>query len=299
MSGEWIKMRNNLWDDPRVGAIVDATDTCEAQVIGALYWLWASADEHTEDGYLPGLTLRQIDRKVGMKGFAEAVAAIGWLHVVEGGIHIARFGEHNGASAKRRASESRRKVSARDADKMRTKAGQKTDNPGSFAHLEEEGEEEQEQGIETLSHTPPAAVDGLEGSFEGHDDKPSPGPTPAGMCAVALNRAGFQITSINPTLLAYLSEGGSLDHLLQLTTQHQFKGKGAGYLLAAARRELTAPAPTVTQGGNGIASPPARIQTAKEALAGAKPDPSKQTAAGPRLALDALKEAGLLRDTQP
>lgn len=131
-------MRGNLWDDPRVSALVDATDSSEAAVVGALYWLWATADQHTEDGTLPGLTLRQVDRKTGIAGFGQAVADVGWIEVIEGGIRIVRFEEHNGASAKRRASESKRKMSARDADKLRT-------NDGQDAHLERELEKEIEQ----------------------------------------------------------------------------------------------------------------------------------------------------------
>ena len=66
MAGDRIKVRGNLWDDPRVGAVVDATESTEAAVVGALYWLWSTADQHTEDGFMPGLTLRQIDRKTGV-----------------------------------------------------------------------------------------------------------------------------------------------------------------------------------------------------------------------------------------
>lgn len=117
MAGDWIKMRGNLWDDPRVGAIVDATDASEAAVVGSLYWLWATADQHTEDGLLPGLTLRQIDRKTGVPGFAAALVAIGWVIEEQGGIRIVKFEEHNGASAKKRCQTAKRvaKHGAKDA----------------------------------------------------------------------------------------------------------------------------------------------------------------------------------------
>lgn len=48
MAGDWIKMRSNLWDDPRVARICDLTDVGEAAVVGGLYWLWATADQHSE-----------------------------------------------------------------------------------------------------------------------------------------------------------------------------------------------------------------------------------------------------------
>lgn len=123
MAGDWIKMRGNLWDDPRVARLCDETDSNESSVIGGLYWLWATADQHTEDGVMPGLTIRQIDRKTGIQGFGAALCLIGWLIDGADGVQIVRFEEHNGKSAKRRCSESVRKMSARDADKARTESG--------------------------------------------------------------------------------------------------------------------------------------------------------------------------------
>lgn len=99
----WIKMRGNLWDDPRVAKICDDTGKREAEVIGGLYWLWSMADEQTDDGTLIGLSTATIDRKTGIKGFGEAVLSIGWIEQLPDGLMIVRFEEHNGASAKRRA----------------------------------------------------------------------------------------------------------------------------------------------------------------------------------------------------
>lgn len=128
MAGEWIKMRTNLWDDPRVSSLCDLTGQPEAMVVGGLYWLWAMADEHTEDGYLPGLTLRAISRKTGVVGLGEAMVQIGWIEVSGDGVRVVNFAEHNGASAKRRSMEAKRKssvrkVSACDADKKRKGSG--------------------------------------------------------------------------------------------------------------------------------------------------------------------------------
>ena len=135
MAGDWIKMRGNLWDDPRVSKLCDLTDQSEAAIVGALYWLWAAADQHTEDGLMPGLTLRQIDRKTGVQGFGAALCQIGWLEDNPDGVRIVNFEDHNGTSAKRRCTDAQRKanvrnVSASDADKQRTESGQKTPNLG-------------------------------------------------------------------------------------------------------------------------------------------------------------------------
>ncbi len=135
MAGDWIKMRGNLWDDPRVSKLCDLTDQSEAAIVGALYWLWAAADQHTEDGLMPGLTLRQIDRKTGVQGFGAALCQIGWLEDNPDGVRIVNFEDHNGTSAKRRCTDAQRKanvrcLSASDADKQRTESGQKTPNLG-------------------------------------------------------------------------------------------------------------------------------------------------------------------------
>lgn len=108
MAGEWIKMRTNLWDDPRVGQICDTTGLVEAQVIGGLYWLWATADEHTEDGLMPGLSIRQIDRKTGCAGLGAALISIGWIVETPDGVTLIDFEEHNGASAKKRCQTAKR-----------------------------------------------------------------------------------------------------------------------------------------------------------------------------------------------
>lgn len=149
MAGEWIKMRGNLWDDPRVGSLADACDVGEAAVIGALYWLWATADQHTEDGVMPGLSRRQIDRKTGVAGFGDALANVGWIADHPEGLLIVKFEEHNGASAKRRCMEAQRKANARnasasDADNMQTYEGQDSPDSGRDAELEKRREEKKE-----------------------------------------------------------------------------------------------------------------------------------------------------------
>ena len=108
MAGDWIKMRTNLWDDPRVSRICDITGLAEAQVIGGLYWLWATADEHTEDGHMPGLSTRQIDRKTGCPGLGAALIEIDWLSESVGGVTLIDFEQHNGTSAKKRCQTAKR-----------------------------------------------------------------------------------------------------------------------------------------------------------------------------------------------
>lgn len=158
MAGDWIKMRNNLWDDPRISQICDLTDALEATVIGGLYWLWSAADEHTEDGFMPGLSTSGIDRKTGVKGLGKALVSIGWVEDGEGGITILRFDEHNGSSAKRRSADAQRKansrnLSAQDADTLRTEEGQ--DRTSCGAREEKNREEKKEEQKTTTSAKAP------------------------------------------------------------------------------------------------------------------------------------------------
>jgi len=152
MAGDWIKMRGNLWDDPRIGALVDATDTSEAAVVGGLYWLWATADQHSEDGTMPGLTLRQIDRKTGITGFAAALVSIGWIEDHADGITIVKFDEHNGASAKKRCQTAKRVANHTAANAQSKRNEQSPNAPSVSPALAREREEK--------SNSVPSGTDG-------------------------------------------------------------------------------------------------------------------------------------------
>ena len=104
MAGDWIKMRTDLWTDPRVVRLVgELPKSSRATIVGGLYRLWSLADTHSEDGNLAGYDLDILDREIGVRGFAEALVRIGWLSMIDGGVAIPRFLEHNGHSTKERA----------------------------------------------------------------------------------------------------------------------------------------------------------------------------------------------------
>jgi hypothetical protein len=105
--------------------------------------VWAIFDSHSESGRLEGYTTDALDLVVGKPGISAAMKAVGWLEFdppdATGQDAVAlilpRFEAHMGKSAKRRAMELQRKqaerlnektvgkMSATDADKMRTKCG--------------------------------------------------------------------------------------------------------------------------------------------------------------------------------
>jgi len=116
MAGDWIKMRRSLLTDPRVVRIASALDADRFRTIGGLFSAWCLFDEQTPDGHLEGYTPEVFDQIVGINGLAVAMAAVGWLEIGTDYLQATAFSEHNGQSAKRRAQESVRKMSARNAD---------------------------------------------------------------------------------------------------------------------------------------------------------------------------------------
>lgn len=83
-----------------------------------------------------------------------------------------------------------------------------------------------------LTPTTPAAAVGV---FEGHD-VPRETPNPAAPLAIALNRAGVQVTSLNPDLIEAQREGVTAAALVELAGLDDFRGKPAAYVIKAARR---------------------------------------------------------------
>ena len=87
---------------------------------------------------------------------------------------------------------------------------------------------------------------GGKGKFEENGGKRLRSPNPVAPFAVALNKAGFRCTAMNPGLIAFVDEGGQVSHLLDCASQPSCKGKGAGYVIAFARREQAEAAQPVT-----------------------------------------------------
>jgi hypothetical protein len=130
MAGDWIKMRSNLWDDPRIARLADLTESSEAAVVGGLYWLWAAADQHSTDGTMPGLSLKGIDRKTGVKGLGQALCDIGWLADHPEGVRICHFEEHNGSSAKKRCQSATRAANFKNGNGGKHTKTQDQDDDG-------------------------------------------------------------------------------------------------------------------------------------------------------------------------
>ena len=126
MAGDWIKMRTNLRTHPKVVRMSSALQCNALHVIGALWAVWSIADEHAAvhdgAGHLDGYSLADMSGVIGFPGFAEQMAACGWVdecdeHAQNGGkcLIFKDFDTHNGKSAKSRAEDSERKRASRQS----------------------------------------------------------------------------------------------------------------------------------------------------------------------------------------
>lgn len=227
-------MRTDLADDPAVIAVAAALDVDEDLVVGKLHRLWAWADRQSRDGHARGVTQKWIDRHLRCEGIAAALVDAGWLVLADDGVTIPNFERHNGETAKTRALGTKRKQKQRAEcpDPVQNLSRSERDESGT---REEKRREEPSSSDRSLD-TPPAAD--TVGQFEGHAE-PKPGINPAAPFAIALNRAGFRCTPLNPDLVAYVGEGGTVEHLLQCAAMPDCAGKAAAYPIRIARRELT------------------------------------------------------------
>jgi|GEM_PF-1530501 len=258
MAGDWMKMRTNLWDDPRVGRIVDLTDSSEATVVGGLYWLWSMADQHTEDGWLPGMSLRQIDRKAGVPGLGQALVDIGWLESRADGVLIVRFDDHNGKSAKKRCQTASRVAKHKAGNAPETQPNETGNATSVTESVPERYPEKRREEKSSTPDTPLQAPEIPEGASD------------AGRACRLMRAAGCPSTNpSHPLLIAALAEGVTPEALADTVLEGLSRGppvaKPFPWAITTARsRHAEGAAAPATNAGNVHAarrqSPAERVQ---------------------------------------
>jgi hypothetical protein len=116
MAGDWIKMRSNLHEDPRVVAMSFRLKVQPLHVVGMLFRLWSWADSQSRDGHALSVTTSFLDSLSGVTGFTDALRSVGWIEGEELNLSLPRFNEHNGQTAKTRALGRDRKERQRSKD---------------------------------------------------------------------------------------------------------------------------------------------------------------------------------------
>jgi hypothetical protein len=160
----WIKIRADIFEDPRVLQLSDICRTEVEHTVGLLVRFWSWADRHTTDGTGLRITTARIDRLVNMPGFGPALLEIGWLEGTEGDYTIPRFLRHNGESAKARALESEAKEIRRSLKKQSDKCP--TNSP------ENVRPEKRREEKTVIAHTLPAGAPEAEAVIDEGRDLP-------------------------------------------------------------------------------------------------------------------------------
>lgn len=151
MAGDWIKMRDDLYDDPAVISIGASTGLDEYGVVGRLHKLWSWADRHSLDGNALSVTSAWIDRYLSCDNFADSLFQAGWLTGMDGALSLPNFDRHNGETAKKRAQTNKRVAEHREK--------QRNGNADSVTHnVTESVTREEKRREEETTHTPGMAA---------------------------------------------------------------------------------------------------------------------------------------------
>lgn len=194
MAGDWIKMRPSLLTSPKVNGMArfleNSTEVGRALSTGfngrmseivnrnvmrnvtvaGLLTVWGAANEHTVDGVFTNADLSDIDDMVGVPGFGEAMALVGWAVEDEdaGTVTLPNFTEYN-TCGKDRAAEKNAERQRRFREKKKV-VGNVTDNVTCNDREEKRREEVKEPPL-----TPPAGGE----PTGGEDPKPEDPEPPA------------------------------------------------------------------------------------------------------------------------
>ena len=112
---EWVPMRGDIYDSPKLRKIAMAMDPeveslirlgdgdvpaeiLRYMAIGMLARLWTRASQvgtlTGSDLILEGFTLADLDEQVGLTGFGEAMRSVGWAKVTDKGVRLPHYTEH-------------------------------------------------------------------------------------------------------------------------------------------------------------------------------------------------------------
>lgn len=116
MAGDWIKVEVATMQKAEVLHIAELLGISRRECVGLLceFWGWLDANARTE--FVPNLSRLSLDSVLNCTGLAACLEVVGWASWDEKGttMRIANYEHHNGASAKTRAYEQRKKKLQRE-----------------------------------------------------------------------------------------------------------------------------------------------------------------------------------------
>lgn len=116
MAGDWIKVEQATLQKAEVLRMAEVLGVSRRECLGLLMDFWAWLDNNTTSEVVPNLSRLSLDNLVTCQGFAAALELVGWVKWDDKSARalIVNYGNHNGASAKSRASEQRKKKKQRE-----------------------------------------------------------------------------------------------------------------------------------------------------------------------------------------
>lgn len=114
MAGDWIKVEKVTPDKPEMRIIARVCGVSRAEAFLAWFRLWCHFDDMIENGFLEGFTIEDADEMGRLPKLGEALRQTGWVIFEDHGCTVNKWQKHNGASAKIRAEDARRKQESRE-----------------------------------------------------------------------------------------------------------------------------------------------------------------------------------------
>lgn len=162
MAGDFVMVQCATPRKPEVLRIASALDVPPAHAFGMCVMAWIWFDEQTENGRARGATEKMLDAVVSREGFSRALESVGWLAIADGELRVPRFDSHMGASAKKRAKNTKRQQKLRGKsvapDARQRRDGSATKNNKSATKEEKRREERKEEKREGEAPPPRAGV---------------------------------------------------------------------------------------------------------------------------------------------
>lgn len=110
-------MRVNLRTHPKTIRLAAKLGVSKNEAVGCLHAAWVLADQHADEEGRLDIPSGEVDALIEQSGFCVALAAVGWLLIGDDWIQFVDYREHNGATAKARAENTRRqRVSRKKRD---------------------------------------------------------------------------------------------------------------------------------------------------------------------------------------
>lgn len=126
MAGDWLKIEKATPEKPELDEMSHILGISHKEVFYGVFMVWSYFDSHTEEGHVPSVTKRRLDREAECDGFINAMLQVGWMQEKKGSLIVTDFDKHNGKSAKRRANDALRAANYKARKKSVTEESQKS-----------------------------------------------------------------------------------------------------------------------------------------------------------------------------